>query len=40
MNLEDALQYINDEEMVEVTPQNVRIRKQYLDPTERKRHAK
>ncbi len=30
MGLEDALEYIGDDELVEVTPQNVRIRKMYL----------
>lgn len=37
MNLEDALEYIADDELVEVTPLNVRIRKLYLDENERKR---
>jgi GTP-binding protein len=31
MGLEDALEYIGDDELVEVTPQNVRIRKMYLN---------
>jgi GTP-binding protein len=30
MGLEDALEYIGDDELVEVTPKNVRIRKLYL----------
>ena len=30
MGLEDALEYIGDDELVEVTPKNVRIRKMYL----------
>jgi GTP-binding protein len=37
MGLEDALDYINDEELVEVTPQNIRIRKKYLNENDRKR---
>ncbi|MBN1585199.1 translational GTPase TypA [Candidatus Uhrbacteria bacterium] len=37
MTLERALEFINDDEYVEVTPQSVRIRKQVLDETERKR---
>ncbi len=37
MGLEDALEYIGDDELVEVTPLNVRIRKLYLDPNDRKR---
>ena len=30
MGLEDALEYIGDDELVEITPKNVRIRKTYL----------
>jgi GTP-binding protein len=37
MGLEDALEYIDDSELVEVTPKNVRIRKIVLDPMEEKR---
>lgn len=40
MGLEDALDYIDDTELVEVTPQSIRIRKIYLDELEAKRHAK
>ncbi len=40
MTLEDCLEYIGDDELVEVTPQNLRIRKKYLDPNERKKMAK
>lgn len=36
-SLEEALEYINDDEMVEITPHFMRIRKAILDPTERKR---
>ncbi|GAB4297896.1 MAG: translational GTPase TypA [Ignavibacteriaceae bacterium] len=36
-SLEEALEYIQDDEMVEVTPKSVRLRKIYLDPNERKR---
>lgn len=39
MNLERALEYIDVDEYVEVTPSNVRIRKQYLTEGERKRHG-
>lgn len=39
MNLERALEYIDRDEYVEVTPSNVRIRKQYLTENERKRHG-
>lgn len=37
MNLEDALEYIGDDELVEVTPKNVRIRKMILDEAEARR---
>ncbi len=37
MNLELALEYIGDDELVEVTPKNIRIRKKLLDPNDRKR---
>ncbi|KJS36616.1 MAG: GTP-binding protein TypA [Hyphomonas sp. BRH_c22] len=40
MTLEKSLAYIADDELVEVTPSNIRLRKIYLDPHERKRHAK
>lgn len=36
--LEEALEYIQDDEMVEVTPKSIRLRKLYLDPNERKRY--
>jgi GTP-binding protein len=38
-SLEEALEYIQDDEMVEVTPHFMRIRKIILDPLERKRSA-
>jgi len=37
MSLERALSYINDFELVEVTPKNIRLRKVHLDPNERKK---
>jgi GTP-binding protein len=37
MTLEDALNYISDDELVEVTPKNIRIRKKFLNENERKR---
>ena len=37
MTLEKALAYISDDELVEVTPQSIRLRKRLLDPHERKR---
>jgi GTP-binding protein len=39
-SLEEAIAYINDDELVEVTPKAVRLRKRYLDPHERKRMAR
>ncbi len=40
MNLEQAIAYIEDDELVEITPKNIRIRKRYLDPNERKRSSR
>jgi GTP-binding protein len=40
MSLEQSIAYIDDDELVEVTPKNIRLRKRYLDPHERKRMAK
>ena len=40
MSLEQAIAYIQDDELVEVTPKAIRIRKRYLDPHERKREAR
>ncbi len=37
INLEIALEWIEDDELVEVTPQNIRLRKKYLTQTDRKR---
>ncbi len=37
MSLEQAIAYIEDDELVEVTPSAIRLRKRYLDPHERKR---
>ena len=39
MNLERALEYIEDDEYVEATPKTIRIRKRYLKEFERKRHG-
>ena len=39
-SLEEAIAYINDDELVEVTPESIRLRKRYLDPHERKRMTK
>ena len=40
MTLEKALAYIEDDELVEVTPKSIRLRKKHLDPNERKRAEK
>jgi GTP-binding protein len=40
MTLEQAIAYIQDDELVEVTPRVIRIRKRWLDPHERKRQAR
>lgn len=37
MSLEDSLEFISDDELVEVTPQNIRIRKRILDEVEARR---
>ena len=37
MTLEQAIAYIDEDEMVEVTPKNIRLRKAILDPNERKK---
>jgi GTP-binding protein len=40
LSLEQALAYIADDELVEVTPRSVRLRKRHLDAGERRRQAK
>jgi GTP-binding protein len=40
MSLEKAISYIGEDELVEVTPKNIRLRKRHLDPNMRKREAK
>jgi len=40
LSLERALEWIEEDELVEVTPENIRVRKRYLDPTMRRRMAK
>jgi GTP-binding protein len=40
MTLERALAYITDDELVEVTPKAVRLRKKLLDPNDRKREER
>ncbi len=40
LSLEQAIAYIDDDELVEVTPKSVRMRKRFLDPNERKRQSR
>ena len=40
MSLEQAIAYIDDDELVEVTPKAIRLRKRWLDPHERKRQSR
>ena len=39
LSLEQALEFIDTDELLEITPENIRIRKKILDPTMRKRQA-
>lgn len=40
MSLEDMMSWIDEDELVEVTPKSLRLRKVHLDPNERKKHAR
>jgi GTP-binding protein len=40
MSLEQVLGYLNDDELAEITPSNIRLRKKHLDENDRKRYAK
>ena len=40
MTLEQAIAYIDDDELVEVTPKSIRLRKRFLEPEDRKRARK
>ena len=40
MSLEQAIAYVEDDELVEVTPAAIRLRKRFLDPHERKRNER
>ena len=40
MNLDKSLAYIGNDELVEVTPNSIRLRKRFLDPHDRKRQSK
>jgi GTP-binding protein len=40
MSLEQCLEYFEDDELVEITPTSIRLRKKILDPNARKRAEK
>jgi GTP-binding protein len=40
ITLESAMEWIEDDELVEITPESIRIRKKSLDPVVRKRAAR
>jgi GTP-binding protein len=40
MSLERAMSYIQDDELVEITPKSIRLRKRWLDPNERKKQER
>jgi GTP-binding protein len=40
MTLEKALAYIEDDELVEITPKSIRLRKKILDPNDRKKEER
>lgn len=40
MTLENYLEFVNDDELIEVTPKTIRLRKTYLDSTDRKRNTR
>jgi GTP-binding protein len=40
LTLEQAIAYIGDDELVEVTPKSIRLRKRWLDPNDRKKNAR
>ena len=40
LSLEQSIAYIDDDELVEVTPKNIRMRKRYLDSNDRKRQSR
>ena len=40
LTLEQAIEFINDDELVEITPNDIRVRKKYLTIIDRRRHAR
>ena len=40
LTLESAVEFIDDDELVEITPKSIRLRKRYLSKLERRRHFK
>ena len=39
MSLEEALEFINDDELVEITPDSIRLRKRFLTEIERRKNS-
>ncbi|MBQ1467497.1 MAG: translational GTPase TypA, partial [Solobacterium sp.] len=40
LSLEEAIEFINDDELVEITPSDIRVRKKFLTALDRRRHAR
>jgi GTP-binding protein len=40
MSLEQILSFLNEDELAEITPKNIRLRKKILNENDRKRYAK
>ena len=40
LTLEEAIEFINDDELVEITPTDIRVRKKYLTALDRRRHMR
>ncbi len=40
MSLENAMEWIEEDELIEITPESIRIRKKYLNPIDRRKHIR
>ena len=40
MSLENAMEWIEEDELIEITPESIRIRKRYLNPIDRRKHIR
>ena len=40
MSLEESIEFIREDELIEVTPESLRLRKRHLDPNERKKASR